>query len=72
MAKEGWGRWGECDERGAINLIDIDKVKGAAQLVCEGRVISLAQPLSPGNCELIKLSLPIVLGSSPERRDPST
>jgi kynurenine formamidase len=47
MAKEGWGRWGECDERGAINLIDIDKVKGAAQLVCQGRVISLAQPLSP-------------------------
>jgi len=48
MAKEAWGRWGECDERGAVNLIDLPKVKAAAHLVGEGRVISLAQPLSPG------------------------
>jgi kynurenine formamidase len=47
MAKEAWGRWGECDERGALNLIDTTKVKGAAHLVREGRIISLAQPLSP-------------------------
>jgi kynurenine formamidase len=47
MAKEAWGRWGQCDERGAVNLIDVAKVKGAAQLVRDGRVISLAQPLSP-------------------------
>jgi kynurenine formamidase len=47
MTKEAWGRWGECDERGAVNLIDLPKVKGAAHLVREGRVISLAQPLSP-------------------------
>jgi kynurenine formamidase len=47
MAKEAWGRWGECDERGAVNLIDLCKVKGAAHLVRDGRVISLAQPLSP-------------------------
>jgi kynurenine formamidase len=47
MAKEAWGRWGERDERGAVNLIDFAKVKGAAHLVREGRVISLAQSLSP-------------------------
>jgi kynurenine formamidase len=46
MAKEAWGRWGEGDERGAINRIDHETVKGAARLVREGRVISLAQPLS--------------------------
>jgi kynurenine formamidase len=46
MAKEAWGRWGEGDERGAINRIDSATVKGAARLVREGRVISLAQPLS--------------------------
>jgi kynurenine formamidase len=46
MAKEAWGRWGEGDERGAVNRIDRAAVKGAAQLVREGRVISLAQPLS--------------------------
>lgn len=47
MTREAWGRWGEGDERGAVNLIDVAKVKGAANLVREGRVIGLAQPLSP-------------------------
>jgi kynurenine formamidase len=47
MAKDAWGRWGDGDERGAINLIDVAKVKGAARLVRDGHVISLAQPLSP-------------------------
>lgn len=47
MAKEAWGRWGASDERGAVNLIDSAKVKRAVGLVREGRVINLAQPLSP-------------------------
>lgn len=47
MAKEAWGRWGADDEKGALNLIDAAKVKSAVGLVREGRVISLAQPLSP-------------------------
>jgi kynurenine formamidase len=47
MAKEAWGRWGASDEKGAINLIDSAKVKRAVGLVREGRVINLAQPLSP-------------------------
>lgn len=47
MAKEAWGRWGEGDEKGAINLIDAAKVKSAVGLVREGRVVNLAQPLSP-------------------------
>ncbi len=46
MAQEAWGKWGEQDERGALNQISADEVKGAAGLVRNGRVISLAQPLS--------------------------
>src|SRR5229473_6200834 len=46
MAKESWGRWGASDEKGALNLIDAAKVKSAVGLVREGRVVSLAQPLS--------------------------
>lgn len=44
--KEAWGRWGADDEAGALNHIDFAKVRNAASLVGEGRVISLAQPLS--------------------------
>ena len=46
MAQEAWGNWGAEDERGALNLIGADEVKRAAALVKEGRVLSLAQPLS--------------------------
>ncbi len=44
--KEAWGRWGDADERGALNLIDGATVRSAAQLVRSGRAISLAQPVS--------------------------
>jgi kynurenine formamidase len=47
MAEEAWGKWGKEDERGALNYIGADEVRRAAKLVKSGRVISLAQPLSP-------------------------
>ncbi|SCW33936.1 Kynurenine formamidase [Sphingobium faniae] len=43
-----WGKWGEEDERGALNHIQPEQVRAAAALVREGVVISLAQPLFPG------------------------
>ena len=46
MSQDNWNRWGAGDERGALNHIDAEAVKHAAALVTEGRVISLAQPLS--------------------------
>ncbi len=46
MSQENWNRWGAADERGALNHIGAEAVKHAAALVTEGRVISLAQPLS--------------------------
>lgn len=47
MARDAWGRWGEADEIGAPNLIGADEVRRAAGLVRSGRVLSLAQTLSP-------------------------
>lgn len=47
MSKEAWGRWGAEDERGALNFIGPEQVRRAAGLVRSGRVVSLAQPLSP-------------------------
>src|SRR3954453_6023614 len=47
MTKETWNRWGEADERGALNHIGTDQVRRAASLVRSGQVLSLAQPLSP-------------------------
>jgi len=36
-----WGRWGDADELGTLNLIDDDKVRQAAGLVRKGKVFSL-------------------------------
>lgn len=36
-----WGRWGDGDELGTVNLITPDKVRSAAGLVTTGEVISL-------------------------------
>ncbi len=36
-----WGRWGEADELGTLNLITADKIKAAAALVRTGKVFSL-------------------------------
>jgi kynurenine formamidase len=46
MAKEAWGKWGADDERGALNFIGAAEVSRACGLVRQGRVFSLAQPLS--------------------------
>jgi kynurenine formamidase len=46
MSKDSWGRWGDDDEIGALNLIDPATRLNALSLVSEGRVVSLAQPLN--------------------------
>jgi kynurenine formamidase len=47
VTREAWHRWGEDDERGALNHIAPMQVREAAALVRSGRALSLAQPLSP-------------------------
>ena len=46
MSRDAWGRWGEADEVGALNLVGTRQVLAATGLVRQGRVVSLAQPLS--------------------------
>ena len=46
MPREAWGRWGASDEIGALNLMTTNDVLAATALVKQGRVLSLAQPLS--------------------------
>ncbi|MET7517751.1 cyclase family protein [Streptomyces sp. NPDC005373] len=41
-----WGRWGEKDERGTVNLITDEAVREAARSTRTGRRFSLALPLS--------------------------
>src|SRR5205823_5096206 len=41
-----WGRWGDDDERGTLNLITADVVRRGAATVKKGRAFSLAIPLS--------------------------
>jgi kynurenine formamidase len=45
-----WGRWGEADERGALNHIGPAEIVAAAALVREGRTVSLSRhfPTQPG------------------------
>jgi kynurenine formamidase len=40
-----WGRWGERDERGTLNLVGPEKIRSAAASVRSGRAISLARTL---------------------------
>lgn len=41
-----WGRWGEDDERGALNLLTPDRVRKATTLVRDGRSVSMSLPLN--------------------------
>ena len=42
--RRNWGRWGDDDERGAVNLIDAQKRLAAFSLVRGGRVVSISRP----------------------------
>lgn len=48
--RRNWGRWGDEDQRGAINLITDEKRAAAARLVRSGRAVSLSRdvPTLPG------------------------
>ena len=43
-----WGRWGEDDERGALNHLTPERVAAAAGLVRDGVSITLSLPLATG------------------------
>ncbi len=41
-AVSNWGRWGEGDERGALNLVTPERVAAAAALVRRGETVTLS------------------------------
>jgi kynurenine formamidase len=45
-AVSNWGRWGEEDERGALNELTADRIAAAARLVRTGETITLSLPLN--------------------------
>lgn len=40
-----WGRWGDDDQRGALNLLTAERTAAAATLVRDGTVVSCGRPL---------------------------
>jgi hypothetical protein len=42
-----WGRWGDADQRGTVNLITAAKREPALKLVRTGRTVSLARDIGP-------------------------
>ena len=42
--RNNWGRWGDDDQRGAVNLIDAQKRVDALALARTGRVVSISRP----------------------------
>ncbi len=51
-AVNNWGRWGPDDQRGTLNFITADVVRRAVGLARDGRVFSLAYPLSEDGPQL--------------------
>ncbi len=45
-AVRNWGRWGDTDELGTLNLITAEAIRHAATLVKTGRVFSLSMPIN--------------------------
>ena len=41
-----WGRWGEGDERGALNYLEPGRVAAASRLVQEGTTVTLSLPMN--------------------------
>jgi kynurenine formamidase len=44
-SRSNWGRWGEQDQRGALNLVDVEAMRRGAALVKEGRLYRLGQDI---------------------------
>jgi kynurenine formamidase len=45
-ATKQWGRWGDADERGALNLLTAERVSRAGALITDGEVVSCGRELA--------------------------
>jgi kynurenine formamidase len=63
MGDQGnWGRWGEEDQRGALNLLTGDVVRGATGAVRQGRVLSLSLPIKGSTSSSVAETVPHLRG----------
>lgn len=63
MGDQGnWGRWGEEDQRGALNLLTGDVVRAATGAVRQGRVLSLSLPIKGSTSSSVAESVPHLKG----------
>jgi kynurenine formamidase len=63
MGDQGnWGRWGEEDQRGALNLLTGDVVRAATGAVRQGRVLSLSLPIKGSTSSSVAQSVPHLKG----------
>jgi kynurenine formamidase len=60
-----WGRWGDTDQRGTVNLITSAKREAALKLVRTGRTVSLARDIGPQPALMYHTTFP----SNRERAD---
>jgi kynurenine formamidase len=60
-----WGRWGDGDQRGTVNLITPAKREAALKLVRSGRTVSLARDIGPQPAVMYHATFP----SNRERAD---
>ena len=60
-----WGRWGDADQRGTVNLITAAKREAALKLVRTGRTVSLARDIGPQPALMYHATFP----SNRERAD---
>ena len=56
--RRNWGRWGDDDQKGAINLITPEKSVAAARLVRSGRKVSMSRVFEPEQHFMRKNPLP--------------
>jgi kynurenine formamidase len=63
MGDQGnWGRWGEEDQRGALNLLTGDVVRAATGAVRQGRVLSLSLPIKGSTSSSVAETVPHLKG----------
>ena len=57
-----WGRWGDDDQRGALNLLTPDVVRSATAAVQRGQVLSLSLPIKGSTSSNVAESVPHLKG----------
>ena len=60
MRGAGWGRWGEDDERGALNLVDAQAVRRGLEAARRGQVVPLGLPVQARRVPVVPPRPPVL------------